>query len=77
MDNPILIVVAICIRKYIFPESREKTLHKEERYICKIFLPYKEMIAQVVQEEIRLRDFSSRALAVHLSGEEEAFVKFW
>ena len=37
MDNPILIV-AICMGKPIFPESREK-LYKQDSNICKICLP--------------------------------------
>ena len=39
IDNPTLFV-AICMGKYIFPESREK-LYKQDSHICKISLPYK------------------------------------
>ena len=67
-ENNILIV-AICIEKSIFPESKEGTLYKQDRHICKVCLPYKEIFN-------RRFGLKTRALPAPLIGGEEPFLKF-
>ena len=65
----ILIIVAICIEKSIFPESKERTLYKQDRHICKVCLPYKEIFS-------RRFGLKTRALSAPLIGGVEPFLKF-